>query len=54
MAMANHDYLEVIFDYEREGLRHLGEKIAGLLDLRSLVQLKRSCRLMHTFLTRST
>lgn len=47
------DYLSVIFDPNREGLRHLGEKIAVLLDWRSLVHLKRTSRQVQAFLERS-
>ena len=46
------DYLTTVFDHGREGLRHIGCRIAGLLDLRSLVALKRSCRGVEQFLAR--
>ena len=45
------DYLAAVFDHERAGLRHLGEQVISLLDLRSLVALKRTCHLLHAFLT---
>jgi len=39
-----------IFDFNREGFRHIGEKICSNLDYHSLVSLKRSCKLLYFFL----
>lgn len=39
-----------IFDYNREGFRHIGENIARNLDYHSLVRLKQSCKLVYFFL----
>jgi len=45
------DYLAVLFDQERSGLSHIGLQIAQLLDLRSLVALKRTASLFLSFLS---
>jgi len=45
------DYLAVLFDQERSGLSHIGLQIAQLLDLRSLVALKRTATLFLSFLS---
>jgi len=39
-----------IFDFNREGFRHIGENICKNLDYHSLVSLKQSCKLVYSFL----
>jgi len=40
----------LVFDYNREGFRHIGERICINLDYHSLVSLKQSCKLVYFFL----
>ena len=46
------DILDV-FDYHREGLRHIGEAISLYLNYHSLVSLKRTCSSLHYFFKNS-
>jgi len=48
--MEDSHYFLAVFNYDREGLRHIGERIINLLDWRSLIQFKRSCSLVSSFL----
>jgi len=49
--MENEDNLfSFVFDFNREGFRHIGENIAQNLDYHSLVNLKQSCKLVYFFL----
>ena len=43
-----------VFDYDREGLRHIGESISLYLDYHALVSLKRTCRTIYRFFQNST
>ena len=43
-----------VFDYDREGLRHIGESISLYLDYQALVSLKRTCRTLYNFFQNST
>merc|ERR1719219_2052325 len=42
-----------VFDYDREGFRHIGESISLYLDYQALVSLKRTCRTLYHFFQNS-
>ena len=44
MERKESDYISLVCNYDREGLRHLGKHLLSLLDWRSLVRLKRASR----------
>ena len=43
-----------VFDFHREGFRHIGESISLYLDYHALVSLKRTCRTIYHFYQNST
>jgi len=50
MEQGRENLFSSVFDFDREGLRHIGENIARKLDYHSLVSLKRTCKLLYIFL----
>jgi len=50
MERKDSDYISLVCNYDREGLRHLGKHLLSLLDWRSLVRLKRASRQVWYFL----
>ena len=54
MEEEEHSLLLDIFDTDREGLKHIGERICLYLDYHSLVAFKRCCSSVHEFLSASS
>jgi len=50
MERKDSDYISLVCNYDREGLRHIGKHLLSLLDWRSLVCLKRASRQVWYFL----